>query len=175
MRNVARRTTGLLFITLLALAGPAIASADEAAAAKPAGTAPKICPICQRAGNAGAPYPEKAGNTLVRGAANTFFGWTEVIRQPAEEAKHGGNVLIGLANGVGHSVKRTVSGLGEVLTFWTPKLNEEYVQFATDCPICMGNKQAQFKPAQSTAQQTPQQGTVPVPPRMRQRVRGVFS
>ena len=141
MRN-ARQDMALLVVTLLMLAGAGSASANE-----------KICPICQRAGNAGATYPEKAGNTLVRGTANALLGWTEVIRQPAEEVKRGGNVFVGIANGVGHSISRTVAGLGEVLTFWTPKLNNEYVQFSKDCPICMGKlKAAQPQQAQQASQ-----------------------
>ena len=101
-----------------------------------------MCPICQRAGDETASYSSKAGNTLVRGAANTLFGWTEVIRQPALEAKAGRNVLSGMAKGVGQGVARTLTGVGEVLTFWTPKIQNRYVHFAEDCPICMGQKQA---------------------------------
>jgi len=141
MRTASRHVIGLLFIALLTLAGGSSASAEEA-----------ICPICQRAGNAGAPYGEKMGNTLVRGTANTLMGWTEIIRQPAEEAKKGGNVLAGLANGLGRSIQRTAAGIGEVLTFWTPKMNEEYVQFAQDCPICMGNKASVAATQQAAAQ-----------------------
>ena len=98
------------------------------------------CPICGRAADETASYPSKAGHTLVRGAANTLLGWTELIRQPAQEAKEGGNVLTGIGKGVGEGVKRTLAGVGEVLTFWTPKVQHRYVHFANDCPICMGRK-----------------------------------
>lgn len=99
------------------------------------------CPICHRANNEEASYPSKAGNTLARGAANTLLGWTELIRQPAAEVEAGGNVLTGIGKGMGESVKRTLAGAGEVLTFWTPKVQKSYVHFATDCPICMGRQQ----------------------------------
>ena len=97
-----------------------------------------ICPICSRAANTSAPYAAKAGHTLMRGAANALFGWTELIRQPALEVKAGGTVLSGMAKGFEESVKRTVGGAGELLTFWTPKTQHGYVHFARDCPLCAG-------------------------------------
>lgn len=97
---------------------------------------PATCPICGRAGNP-ATYADKAGTTLVRGASNTLFGWTELLRQPVQEAKAGGNVFVGIGKGLGESVMRTFAGAGEILTFWTPKTKDGYVQFSTDCPICM--------------------------------------
>ena len=99
--------------------------------------APAVCPICHRAVDASTGYPEKAGKTLVRGAANTVLGWTELISEPVQEAKNGGNVFVGIGKGVGMTIQRTAAGLGELLTFWTPKVNNQYVKFATDCPICM--------------------------------------
>ncbi len=102
-----------------------------------------VCPICLHADNEQADYPSKAGMTFVRGASNLLFGWTEVIREPAEEAKQGRNVrnvVVGMANGVGHGIARTAVGVGELLTFWTPKINNRYVRMATDCPICMGKQ-----------------------------------
>ncbi len=96
------------------------------------------CPICSRANEASAAYPTKAVATLGRGAANALLGWTELIRQPAQEAKDGGNVLNGIGKGVGQGLMRTVAGIGEVLTFWTPKVNERYLRFSKDCPVCMG-------------------------------------
>lgn len=108
----------------------------------------KLCQVCSRAGHDEATYGAKAGTTLTRGAANTLFGWTELIRQPAAEVKSGGNVFSGIAKGVGQSLKRTLGGVGEVLTFWTPKVNNHYLAFADDCPVCMKNKQAATNPAQ---------------------------
>ena len=96
------------------------------------------CPICHRATQEDASYSEKAGHTLARGAANTLLGWTDLIRQPAQEARRGGNVFMGLAEGAGQSVKRTLGGIGDLLTFWTPKVQGRYVHFAHDCPVCAG-------------------------------------
>ncbi len=42
---------------------------------------------------------------------------------------------LGLANGVGQGVTRTLTGLGEIITFWTPKVNDQYIHFAKDCPL----------------------------------------
>lgn len=99
-----------------------------------------ICPVCAKASAEDATYPVKAGYTLVRGATNTLLGWTELLRQPAAEVKAGGNVLTGIGKGVGQTVTRTLGGLGEVLTFWTPKVQNSYVHFSHDCPICMGKQ-----------------------------------
>ena len=99
-----------------------------------------VCPICGHASTDTLPYSTKAGYTLARGAANALLGWTELIRQPAQEVKEGGNVFTGIAKGVGHSVRRTFAGAGELLTFWTPKVQHRYIYFAHDCPVCMGKR-----------------------------------
>lgn len=96
-----------------------------------------VCPICTRASNDATSYPSKAGCTLARGTANTLWGWTELIRQPALAAKEGDNALVGVAQGLSDSVKRTAVGLAEVLTFWTPKTARGYLDLAEDCPLCM--------------------------------------
>lgn len=121
------------------------------AAPASAAEASKICPICKRANDGSADYGTKAGHTLARGAANTLLGWTEAIQQPAEEAKHGGNVFVGILNGLGRGVQRTAAGVGEVLTFWTPKVGNDYIRTATDCPLCMGKG----KTAPSSASPSP--------------------
>ena len=99
------------------------------------------CPVCAKASDESTSYPAKAGSTLVRGATNTLLGWTELFRQPVNEVKGGGNVVIGIGKGVGQTVKRTLAGVGEVLTFWTPKVQDSYIHFSKDCPICMGKQQ----------------------------------
>ena len=99
-----------------------------------------ICPICKQANDEGASYPSKAGHMLVRGASNALLGWTELIRQPASEVKEGGSVLTGLGKGVGQTVTRTLGGVAEVLTFWTPKGQHNYLRFSKDCPVCMGKR-----------------------------------
>ena len=124
---------------LLLLQAPLVLAAD--ASSHPARSA-VICPICGRANQPNADYPTKAGATLTRGLTNTLLGWTELFRRPVEEVKTGGNVVNGMGKGVGYSVQRTLSGLGEVLTFWTPKVQGTYVRFSDDCPVCMGKQPA---------------------------------
>ena len=97
-----------------------------------------VCPVCAKANDTSADYSAKAGSTLVRGATNTLLGWTEVIKQPAREAKAGGNVFTGMAKGLGQGLQRTAGGIAEVLTFWTPKVNNHYLQFTKNCPVCAG-------------------------------------
>ena len=135
MRGRTQQVIGALLglMVLLGGAGPAAAAKAGQVSAQEG----KMCPICAKAGDDMATYPSKAGSTLVRGAANTLLGWTELIRQPVQETKAGGNVFTGLAKGLGEGVKRTLGGAGEVLTFWTPKVKGSYLAFAHDCPLCM--------------------------------------
>ncbi len=129
---MSHRTSSALCLTVgfAVLAGVCVPAFAEEQKSPP-------CPICSKTTDDQASYPTKAGLTLVRGTANTLLGWTELIRQPANEVKSGGNVLTGLAHGVGESVKRTAAGLAEVLTFWTPKVKGHYLHAARNCPICM--------------------------------------
>ncbi|MBI3319315.1 MAG: hypothetical protein HYZ89_01835 [Candidatus Omnitrophica bacterium] len=101
---------------------------------------PVICPICHRANDQTATYSEKASTTLVRGAMNTAFGWTELLIEPTTEVKAGGHLAAGIGKGVGLAVKRTAVGLGELLTFWTPKSKTGYLKLSEDCPLCMGKR-----------------------------------
>lgn len=102
-----------------------------------------LCPICRVANSQTSAYPEKVGSTLVRGAANTAFGWTELLVEPTAEVKAGGNLLTGIGKGVNMAMKRTVLGVGELLTFWTPKGQNGYLTLNHDCPVCMGKHQTQ--------------------------------
>ena len=129
--RTSRFTIRLLIVGLMLCAGTAPTWAEET---KP--TAPKtVCPICGRITNDNGNYASTAGTTLVRGGANTLFGWTELIRQPANEVKSGGNVVTRIAKGVGHTVTRTVAGVAEILTFWAPK--HRGIHLVNDCPLCM--------------------------------------
>ena len=58
-----------------------------------------------------------------------------MIRQPGKAAREGKGVFIGLANGVSFSARRTLRGLGEIFTFWTPKAGNQYIHFSKDCPL----------------------------------------
>ncbi|MBI2885242.1 MAG: hypothetical protein HYY15_03610 [Candidatus Omnitrophica bacterium] len=124
-----------------ASSGEAAESAQSPTPPAPTQTRTVICPICHRVNQADVPYPEKAGLLLVRGASNTAFGWTELILQPAAEVKAGGNLATGVGKGVVAAMTRTGRGLGELLTFWTPKQSKNPPPpLATDCPICMGQQ-----------------------------------
>jgi len=138
MRTLAHRILLLTVALTLPLAARAAAEDQAAAPDKPV-----VCPICSKANVQDGNYSATSGTTFVRGASNTLLGWTEIIRRPAEEAKAGGNVVVGVGKGVGEGVMRTLSGVGEVLTFWVPKTKSNKVNFAKDCPLCMGRKTAQ--------------------------------
>ena len=129
--QTSHRTAVLLSLLVLAAAAP-LASADD----KPSSET-YICPICHIANNQGAPYAEKAGAGLARGAVNTALGWTELVVQPTAEARTNGNLLLGLGKGVGYAITRTGAGLGELFTFWVPRGKDGYMSLTKDCPICM--------------------------------------
>ena len=131
--------TLVLLLLLLTLGSSAGAVQDQT-------SVPAVCPICGRLLNDQTDYATKASHTLLRGATNTLFGWTEVILQPAETAKQSGNLFTGLAKGVGQGLTRTLTGVAEVVTFWTPKVNKRYLRFSDNCPICMGNATSAKKP-----------------------------
>ena len=97
---------------------------------------PTQCPICRAANNQHATYGQKATSTLMRGAVNTAFGWTELLVQPTAEVNTSGNLALGIGKGVGLAIKRTALGVGELLTFWTPKGQKGYFALAENCPIC---------------------------------------
>ncbi len=92
------------------------------------------CPICN--GAASNHYMKKTGSQLVRGVANTALGWTELVNQPAKEMKNGGNLVHGLAKGVGYTVIRTAKGVGEIILSPMPREKTgKYSQIAHDCPL----------------------------------------
>ena len=135
MTRRARRAAAAALGIAVVLSMSALARADERAEPK------TVCPICSKASDQSAAYSTKAGATLDRGTANAVLGWTELISQPVHEVRSGGNVFVGISKGVGQTVKRTLAGVGEVLTFWTPKVKDRYIEFATDCPVCTKQRQ----------------------------------
>lgn len=116
------------------------------AAAPAASAEPKICPICDQLRKEKLAYPEKAGNMLARGALNFTLGWTEMMKQPAQEAREGHHVLTGLGKGISRSASRTLGGLAEIATFWMPKVNGEYTHLSEDCPLDVEAKAEPPKP-----------------------------
>lgn len=145
-RDMRPRTTRPLILALLGcwLFAGASANAEESHAVSQ--TPVTVCPICGRANNRQAPYGEKASSTLVRGAINAAFGWTELLVQPTEEVNNGGNVAVGIGKGMGYAIKRTALGFGELLTFWTPKGRDGNFTLAQDCPICFSSQHTPRKP-----------------------------
>ena len=123
-------------------------AADESP--KPSPISPSQCPICSRANNTQSPYAERATITLVRGLANSTFGWTEMLTQPRAEVEQGGNLAVGMGKGVGFAIKRTAEGIGELFTFWVPR-GERDPALAEDCPICALPRRPQSTPAEPTA------------------------
>jgi len=130
-----RSLVGPLVFSLLISVTPSAAAAEETST---------TCPICQFTTN-NSSYGQKAGSTFLRGATNTVFGWTELLLKPNEEVKSGGNVATGIGKGMSLTVRRTAAGLGELLTFWTPKGKDGYLRFTTTCPICMGQQPSSSK------------------------------
>mgnify|MGYP001596284885 CR=1 FL=1 len=129
------QTTRMLRVAFLVVVSLGATGTMAAAEEQPAAT-PVMCPICRQANNPQAPYAEKAGSTLVRGAINAAFGWTELLVQPTEEVNRHGNLAVGVGKGIGFAIKRTALGFGELLTFWTPKGKEGNFALAQDCPVC---------------------------------------
>lgn len=121
-----RVLAGLLMVGLLGFGVPAFA--DEAAHAS--------CAICQ--GTTSDHWGKKTAATLTRGVANTGLCWTELVNQPMKETQAGGNILVGIGKGVGHTIVRGVKGVAEIITSPLP-MAKDGSQIATDCPVCMWN------------------------------------
>lgn len=80
-------------------------------------------------------YLTKASGQFLRGASNIGFCWTELIQQPAIEARTGGNILYGVLRGVGYTAVRAVKGVGEIATFPAPHRDPDgvFAHVADDC------------------------------------------
>ena len=125
------KTTSIVLLFFL-LGSLGIVRAEDGAARV---EEPKLCPFCLKANDPDVGYLDKTSNTLIRGILNTTLGWTEVLRVPAKHAREDGNIWNGLASGLGSGVTRTLNGLAEIFTFWTPKVGDNYIHFSTDCPL----------------------------------------
>ena len=118
-----RFLTGLLVVGLVGLSAPAFA--DDGSHG---------CGICE--GTKSDSWGVKTSTTLVRGVANTGGCWMELVNQPVKETKAGGNVLVGVGKGFGHTFIRLCKGVGEIVTSPLPKAKDGS-QIASDCPVCM--------------------------------------
>lgn len=72
-------------------------------------------------------YLQGAGDRLWRGAVNTLTGWVEFPMQISKGWNRGfngdennklGGALVGIFAGVGHTLGRTISGMGDLAGFW---------------------------------------------------------
>ena len=68
------------------------------------------------------PAPEFSGEKLGRGLQNGMLGWTEMVTRPqAAVQEHGATGLVkGLLDGISYGTIRTLTGVAEVATFWSP-------------------------------------------------------
>ena len=111
-----------------------VATAVPAFAGDGSSASPSSCAICSRTTSNN--WGTKTGSQLARGMANTGGCWMEMVNQPMKESKAGGNWLVGIGKGVGHTFLRLVKGVGEIVTAPLPKAKDGS-QIATDCPMCM--------------------------------------
>ena len=116
----------LLVLGMAGLAAPAFA--DDAKGVS------STCPVCSR--TTSDQWGVKTTSQLARGVANAGGCWMEMVRQPMNETKAGGNVLVGIGKGFGHTCLRLVEGGAEIVTAPMPKAKDGS-QIAHDCPICM--------------------------------------
>lgn len=72
------------------------------------------CPICNAATSDS--YATAAAGKLGRGLSNAALGWVELFRQPAINE----NKWEGVGRGFVHTIGRTLSGVGEAVTFFIP-------------------------------------------------------
>ena len=99
-----------------------------------AGFALPECAVCN--GAASDYYPEKAFYQFTRGVVNIGLCWMEMVHQPVKEMKNGGNILVGVAKGFGHTGIRLVQGSGEVLTCIGARAKDgNYTLIAHDCML----------------------------------------
>lgn len=127
MRLLTRHHVLMIFALFLCL----VSFTDKVAAEEE----PQLCPICRTVNKDSIGYGEKAASALIRGMLNASLGWTDFIRVPAKETKEGGNVFMGIANGLGAGISRTFVGIAEIFTFWTPQVEGEYLHLINDCPL----------------------------------------
>jgi len=92
------------------------------------------CPVCSQ--TASDNHLMKTGSQLTRGVANCGGCWLELVNQPMKEVRGGGNVLVGVGKGIGHTCLRLVKGAAEIVTAPLP-VAKDGSQIATDCPVCM--------------------------------------
>ena len=119
---------GIVLVLVLGMAVSSFAGTGSESSSKGS------CAVCNAAGSD--QYWTKAGGQLSRGVANTGLCWVELVNQPVKEIKGGGNVVYGIASGVGHTCLRLAQGIGEIITCPTPRAKDgKYTQMANGCPL----------------------------------------
>jgi putative exosortase-associated protein (TIGR04073 family) len=103
----ARRIGAALGMILLLMAGEAQATGVYTDCS---------CPLCEAAESFN--HTQKMFGALGRGVVNTTLGWVELFVQPVKKAREDKTLFDGLISGVGETVKRTASGIWEIVTFW---------------------------------------------------------
>ena len=76
------------------------------------------CGVCEGAESQS--YAKSAPGKIGRGLVNVGLGWMNLLAQPVNAAKSGGNVFTGIGKGLWMTVVRTVQGVVEVGLFWIP-------------------------------------------------------
>ena len=62
-------------------------------------------------------YVNRANGKFGFGLKNAALGWTEIFTQPFDEAKEGGNAVVGFGKGIWTCVGQTVGGALHLATF----------------------------------------------------------
>ncbi|MFH1858048.1 MAG: hypothetical protein ABH845_04010 [Candidatus Omnitrophota bacterium] len=62
-------------------------------------------------------YINRANAKFGFGLKNAALGWTELVTQPVDEAKAGGNAAVGFGKGIWNTVGQTVGGALHLGTF----------------------------------------------------------
>lgn len=99
---------------LLGIAGSVVAQ-EQQQTEKQAHTG--TCRLCDAAESKA--YVTQVAGKFGRGATNALFGWTELIVSPMRASHAHEGLAVGIDRGIGHMLKRTIVGLGELFTCWT--------------------------------------------------------
>jgi putative exosortase-associated protein (TIGR04073 family) len=76
---------------------------------------------------------QRYGARVCNGLCNAALGWSEIFFRPGKVVSAGGNPVVGFFEGLGNAISRTVAGVVEVVTFWTPGKSVAKID---DCPMC---------------------------------------
>ncbi|MDP3733175.1 MAG: hypothetical protein Q8Q91_01405 [Candidatus Daviesbacteria bacterium] len=86
---------------------------------------PLVCAATLNENTKSSDYGTATGSKLVRGVANTAFGWTEIFFRPGKLISQGDHPVVAVLKGLGNAVARTTVGALEVATCWIPGTSSE--------------------------------------------------